>query len=92
MIKVGLSGKKLPPRTSKHMIKIGDKLLHISVIQKRVDVPLEILRNEVDLVDMKIVKPTAYAELREILPLYVKFLSCGIVDKPVIIDVKTGVS
>ena len=40
----GLSGRKLPPKTSKHMVRIGDTLLHISALEKRVDVPLEELR------------------------------------------------
>ncbi len=42
----GLNGKKLPPKTSKHMIKIRNKLRGISVIEKKVNVPLEKLRNE----------------------------------------------
>ncbi|MFN3268456.1 MAG: pyridoxal-phosphate dependent enzyme, partial [Zestosphaera sp.] len=91
IIEAGLSGKKLPPRTSKHMLKIGDKLLHISAIQKRVDVPLEILKNEIELIDIKIAKPTTYAELRDVLQLYVEFLSSGVVDIPIITDMKTGV-
>jgi ParB-like chromosome segregation protein Spo0J len=41
VIEAGLSEKKLPPKTSKHMVRIGDKLLHISALEKRVDIPLE---------------------------------------------------
>jgi len=91
IIKAGLSEKKLPPKTSKHMIKIGDLLLHISAIQRRTDVPLEVLRNDIKLVDIKDVKPAMCTELREVLPLYAKFLDTGIVDNPIIVDWKTGV-
>jgi ParB-like chromosome segregation protein Spo0J len=44
VIEAGLSGRKFPPKTSKHMVRIGDSLLHISAIEKRVDIPLEKLR------------------------------------------------
>ncbi|MGQ9529943.1 MAG: ParB N-terminal domain-containing protein [Candidatus Bathycorpusculaceae bacterium] len=44
VIKAGLSGRKFPPKTSKHMIWIGNTLLHISALEKRVDIPLEELR------------------------------------------------
>jgi len=44
IIEAGLSGKKLPPKTSKHMIRMGDTLLHISTLEKRVDILLEELR------------------------------------------------
>jgi cysteine synthase/O-phosphoserine sulfhydrylase/cystathionine beta-synthase len=91
VIEAGLGEKKLPPKTSKHMIKIGDRLLHISAIQKRTDVPLEVLRNDVEHVDIKDVKPAMCTELREVLPLYAKFLDTGIVDNPIIVDWKTGV-
>jgi cysteine synthase/O-phosphoserine sulfhydrylase/cystathionine beta-synthase len=91
IIEAGLGEKKLPPKTSKHMIKIGDRLLHISAIQKRTDVPLEVLRNDVEHVDIKDVKPAMCIELREVLPLYAKFLDTGIVDNPIIVDWKTGV-
>jgi len=53
VIDAGLSEKKLPPKTSKHMIKIGDRASHISAIQKRTDIPLEVLRNEVELMNIK---------------------------------------
>jgi ParB-like chromosome segregation protein Spo0J len=46
IIKAGLSLKKLPPKTSKHMIKIGGVLNHISAIEKRVNIPLEALGKE----------------------------------------------
>jgi len=44
VVKAGLSLKKLPPKTSKHMIKIDGELKHISAIEKKVDVPLEKLK------------------------------------------------
>jgi cysteine synthase/O-phosphoserine sulfhydrylase/cystathionine beta-synthase len=91
VIEAGLGEKKLPPKTSKHMIKTSDRLLHISAIQKRTDVPLEVLRNDVERLDIKDVKPAMCTELREVLPLYAKFLDTGIVDNPIIVDWKTGV-
>ncbi|MEM3696062.1 MAG: ParB N-terminal domain-containing protein [Candidatus Bathyarchaeia archaeon] len=44
VVEAGLSGRKFPPKTSKHMVRIGSTLHHISVIEKRVDIPLEKLR------------------------------------------------
>ncbi|MGQ9506667.1 MAG: ParB N-terminal domain-containing protein [Candidatus Bathycorpusculaceae bacterium] len=44
IIEAGLSGRKFPPKTSKHMIRIGGALHHISAIEKRVNIPLEKLR------------------------------------------------
>lgn len=44
VIEAGLGDRKLPPKTSKHMVRIGDIWLHISTIEKRVDIPLERLR------------------------------------------------
>jgi len=46
IIKAGLGLKKFPPKTSKHMIKIGGALKHISAIEKRVNIPLEELKKE----------------------------------------------
>lgn len=48
ILKAGLGLKKLPPKTSKHMIKVGDSMKHLSAIEKRVDVPLEKLKEEDD--------------------------------------------
>jgi hypothetical protein len=42
----GLKGKKLPPKTSKNMIRIGNKIKHISFIEKRVGIPLELLKGD----------------------------------------------
>jgi ParB-like chromosome segregation protein Spo0J len=44
VIEAGLSGKRFPPRTSRHMIRIGSGLFHISTLEKRVDIPLKKLR------------------------------------------------
>ena len=46
VIEAGLGEKKLPPRTSEHLIRIGNTLKHISAIEKRVDIPLERLRGD----------------------------------------------
>lgn len=46
VIEAGLNEKKLPPKTSEHMIRIGNTLKHISAIEKRVDIPLERLRGD----------------------------------------------
>ncbi len=40
----GFSKQKLPPTTTKHMVSICSRLRHISVIEKKVNVPLEKLR------------------------------------------------
>jgi len=45
IVKAGMSLEKLPPKTSRHMVRIGGALRHISAIEKRVDVPLEELRD-----------------------------------------------
>ncbi|MEM3627123.1 MAG: pyridoxal-phosphate dependent enzyme [Candidatus Bathyarchaeia archaeon] len=91
VIEAGLSGKTLPPRTSMHMIRIGNTLLHISTIEKRVDTPLEVLRSEVELINFKDIKPAMRSELNEVLPLYTKFLDANTVDIPIIVDKETKV-
>lgn len=48
VIEAGLNGKKLPPKTTKHMIRICNTLKHISTIEKRVDIPLEKLRGDIN--------------------------------------------
>jgi hypothetical protein len=42
--KAGIGSEKMPPKTSKHMVKIGGAMKHISVIEKRVDMPLDELK------------------------------------------------
>ncbi len=44
VIRAGYGLIKYPPKSTKHMIKIGSKLHHISIIQNRVDIPLEVLK------------------------------------------------
>jgi len=42
--KAGLSGKKLPSKTSKHMIILSNRKYHISKIEKMIKIPLEELK------------------------------------------------
>jgi len=44
VIEAGLSTNKLPPKTSKHMIRINGAIRHISAIEKNVNFPLKKLR------------------------------------------------
>ena len=44
VIKAGLTGKKLPPKTSKHMFNLPNDQIRIAKIVKRVNIPLEELR------------------------------------------------
>ena len=46
VLSAGLNGKKLPPKTSKIIVKIGDKFKHISELEKRINIPLDILKDE----------------------------------------------
>jgi hypothetical protein len=48
VIEAGLSQKKLPPSTSKHMIRMCNARMHISVIEKMVNISLEKLRVDVN--------------------------------------------
>ncbi len=41
VIRAGLSNKKLPPKSTRHMIRINDEYHHISCIQRRVDIPIK---------------------------------------------------
>ncbi|MEM2970356.1 MAG: ParB N-terminal domain-containing protein, partial [Candidatus Bathyarchaeia archaeon] len=74
VIEAGLSGKRFPPKTTRHMIRHSDTLSHISVIEKKVDIPLELLKSELELMNISDVKSAMYVELKESLPLYAKFL------------------
>lgn len=40
ILEAGLTGKKFPPKTTRHMIKIGDELYHITYIEKEHPYPL----------------------------------------------------
>jgi hypothetical protein len=44
VIEAGLSNNKLPPKTSKHMVRINGEVKHISAIEKNVNFPLKKLR------------------------------------------------
>jgi len=44
VIRAGLTGKKLPTKTSKHMFKLSDNQIRIAKILKRVNIPLNELR------------------------------------------------
>lgn len=46
VIKAGLTGELLPPKTSKHMLKVNGHMIHISFIEPEVDIPLNVLRLE----------------------------------------------
>jgi len=46
VIAASLTGKKLPPKTSKHMIEVGGRLRHISFLERRVNIPLEKLKGD----------------------------------------------
>jgi ParB-like chromosome segregation protein Spo0J len=46
VIKAGLTGEKMPPRTSKHMIEVNGRLKHISFLERRVNIPLEKLKGD----------------------------------------------
>lgn len=91
VIEAGLSGKRFPPKTSRHMIRDGNVLLHISTIEETVNFPLTALKDGVVHIDMKSVKSAMLADLRDVLPFYARFLKTGIVDIPIIIDGKTNV-
>jgi len=91
VIVAGLSGKILPPKASKHMIRNREKLLHISVVESEANLPLDVLKSEPSLMDIREIKTAMSIELRESLPFYKKFLSTEIVDTPLIVDEKTSV-
>ncbi len=44
VIQTVLEGKRMPPKTSKHMIMIGGELKHISILETVINVPLEKLK------------------------------------------------
>jgi len=46
IIKAGLTGRLLPPKTSKHMLLLGGCMVHISVVEPEVNIPLSMLRAE----------------------------------------------
>ena len=44
VIKTALAGRRMPPKTSKHMVMVGGELKHISVLETVINVPLEKLK------------------------------------------------
>ncbi|MEM2094306.1 MAG: ParB N-terminal domain-containing protein [Candidatus Bathyarchaeia archaeon] len=44
VLRAGLSGKLLPPKSSRHMVRLSKEMKHISYIQRDVNVPLEKLK------------------------------------------------
>ena len=44
VLNASLSGNRLPPKTTKHLVKINGVLRHISVIEEAVNIPLEKLK------------------------------------------------
>lgn len=91
ILEAGLSGRKLPPKSSKHLIRRGNSLFHISTIEKRVDVPLDLLKSDLELINIHEVKTAMYANFDETLTSYMRFLKTGIVDVPLILDKATSI-
>jgi cysteine synthase/O-phosphoserine sulfhydrylase/cystathionine beta-synthase len=91
VIEAALTGKLFPPKTSKHMMKNSDNLVHISSIEKRVDAPLEVLKSKLEFVEMEKVKTAMQTDMKDVLPVYTRFLKTGVVDTPLIVDEKTNV-
>lgn len=90
VIEAALTGKKFPPKTSCHMIRNSDTLSHISTIEKRVDIPLEVLRSELEFITLKKIKTVMHIELADTLPFYAKFLTTETIDTPLIIEKETN--
>jgi septum formation topological specificity factor MinE len=44
IIQTALAGRRMPPKTSKHMIMIKGELKHISVLEADINIPLEKLK------------------------------------------------
>lgn len=91
IIEAALTGKRFPPKTSRHMIRNSDILSHISTIEKRVDIPLEVLKSELEFIALKDIKTAMNVELVDALPFYAKILATETVDTPLIIDKETNI-
>jgi len=91
IIEAALTGRRFPPKTSRHMIRNSDVLVHISSIERKVDVPLEILKSELELIPLRGIKTAMQIDLKDALPVYTRFLRTEIVDTPLILDRKTRV-
>jgi len=44
IIHTALTGKRMPPKTSKHMIMVNGELQHISILETVINIPLEKLK------------------------------------------------
>ena len=44
IIQTALAGRRMPPKTSKHMILVRGKLQHISILEMVINIPLEKLK------------------------------------------------
>jgi hypothetical protein len=44
IIQTALAGRRMPPKTSKHMILIEGELQHISILERVINIPLEELK------------------------------------------------
>ncbi|MEM2280527.1 MAG: pyridoxal-phosphate dependent enzyme [Candidatus Bathyarchaeia archaeon] len=91
VIEAALTGKRFPPKTTKHVIRNSNILVHISSIEKRVDIPLEVLKSELEFIPLKNVKTAMQTDLKDVLPVYARFLATEIVDTPLILDGRTKV-
>jgi len=91
VVEAALSGKRLPPKASRHMIRNSDVLVHISAIEQKVDVPLEVLKSELAYVPLEMVKTAMYVDLKDVLPIYSRFLKTETADTPLVLDKKTKV-
>jgi cysteine synthase/O-phosphoserine sulfhydrylase/cystathionine beta-synthase len=91
VIEAALTGKRFPPKTSRHIIKNSDTSVHISSIEKKVDVPLEILKSDLKLVPLENVRTAMHTNLKDALQVYARFLKTENVDVPLILDKKTRV-
>lgn len=44
IIEIALTGRRMPPKTSKHMVMIEGELKHISILETVINIPLEKLK------------------------------------------------
>jgi hypothetical protein len=44
IIEIALTGRRMPPKTSKHMILVGGELQHISILETVINISLEKLK------------------------------------------------
>ncbi|MEM3727726.1 MAG: pyridoxal-phosphate dependent enzyme [Candidatus Bathyarchaeia archaeon] len=91
VIEAALSGKRFPPKSTCHMIRNSETLSHISSIEKKVDIPIEVLKSELTLTPIKRIKAAMNVELADVLSTYTKFLKTEVIDAPLVIDKRTGV-